>query len=30
MSAALKLARFGITSNVVYPLATDTGWVTTE
>jgi 3-oxoacyl-[acyl-carrier protein] reductase len=28
MSAALELARFGVTSNVVYPPVTDTGWVT--
>jgi len=28
MSAALELAAFGITSNVVYPPVTDTGWVT--
>ena len=28
MSAALELARYGITSNVVYPPVTDTGWVT--
>ena len=28
MSAALELARFGITSNVVHPPVTDTGWVT--
>jgi 3-oxoacyl-[acyl-carrier protein] reductase len=30
MSAALELARLGITSNVVYPPVTDTGWVTPE
>ena len=30
MSAALELARFGVTSNVVYPPVTDTGWVTPE
>jgi 3-oxoacyl-[acyl-carrier protein] reductase len=30
MSAALELARFGITSNVVYPPVTDTGWITAE
>jgi 3-oxoacyl-[acyl-carrier protein] reductase len=30
MSAALELAPFGITSNVVYPPVTDTGWVTEE
>ena len=28
MSAALELAPLGITSNVVYPPVTDTGWVT--
>ncbi len=28
MSAALELAELGITSNVVYPPVTDTGWVT--
>jgi len=28
MSAALELAPFGITANVVYPPVTDTGWVT--
>jgi 3-oxoacyl-[acyl-carrier protein] reductase len=28
MSAALELAAYGITSNVVYPPVTDTGWVT--
>jgi 3-oxoacyl-[acyl-carrier protein] reductase len=28
MSAALELAHFGITANVVYPPVTDTGWVT--
>jgi 3-oxoacyl-[acyl-carrier protein] reductase len=28
MSAAFELAEFGITSNVVYPPVTDTGWVT--
>lgn len=28
MSAALELAEYGITSNVVYPPVTDTGWVT--
>ena len=27
-SAASELGRFGITANVVYPPATDTGWVT--
>ena len=27
MSAAFELAEFGITSNVVYPPITDTGWV---
>jgi 3-oxoacyl-[acyl-carrier protein] reductase len=30
MSAALELAAYGITSNVVYPPVTDTGWVTPE
>ena len=30
MAAALELAPFGITSNVVYPPVTDTGWVTDE
>jgi 3-oxoacyl-[acyl-carrier protein] reductase len=28
MSAALELAEYGITSNIVYPPVTDTGWVT--
>src|SRR5262249_6913569 len=28
MSAALELAPYGITSNVVHPPVTDTGWVT--
>jgi 3-oxoacyl-[acyl-carrier protein] reductase len=28
MSAALELAEFGITANIVYPPVTDTGWVT--
>jgi 3-oxoacyl-[acyl-carrier protein] reductase len=28
MSAALELAPFGITANMVYPPVTDTGWVT--
>ena len=28
MSAALELARYGITANMVYPPVTDTGWVT--
>jgi 3-oxoacyl-[acyl-carrier protein] reductase len=28
MSAALELARFGVTANMVYPPATDTGWIT--
>jgi 3-oxoacyl-[acyl-carrier protein] reductase len=28
MSAALELGAYGITSNVVYPPVTDTGWVT--
>ena len=30
MSAALELGPFGITSNVVYPPVTDTGWVSSE
>lgn len=30
MSAALELGRLGITSNVVHPPVTDTGWVTPE
>jgi 3-oxoacyl-[acyl-carrier protein] reductase len=30
MSAALELARFGITANVVYPPVTDTGWITDD
>jgi len=28
MSAALELAQYGITANMVYPPVTDTGWVT--
>jgi 3-oxoacyl-[acyl-carrier protein] reductase len=28
MSAAIELARFGITANMVHPPVTDTGWVT--
>jgi 3-oxoacyl-[acyl-carrier protein] reductase len=28
MSAALELAEFGVTANMVYPPVTDTGWVT--
>jgi 3-oxoacyl-[acyl-carrier protein] reductase len=28
MSAALELATFGVTANMVYPPVTDTGWVT--
>ncbi|MDQ6793539.1 MAG: SDR family oxidoreductase [Chloroflexota bacterium] len=28
MSAALELALFGITANVVHPPVTDTGWIT--
>ncbi len=28
MAAALELAPFGITANIVYPPVTDTGWVT--
>jgi 3-oxoacyl-[acyl-carrier protein] reductase len=30
MSAAFELAEYGITSNVVYPPVTDTGWVTDD
>ena len=30
MSAAFELAPHGVTANVVYPPATDTGWVTDE
>jgi len=30
LSAALELAEYGITSNVVHPPITDTGWVTDE
>ncbi len=30
MSAALELAPFGVTANMVYPPVTDTGWVTDE
>ena len=30
MSAALELAKYGITANVVFPPVTDSGWVTTE
>jgi 3-oxoacyl-[acyl-carrier protein] reductase len=30
MSAAFELAEYGITSNVVYPPVTDTGWVTED
>lgn len=30
MSAAWELGRYGITANVVYPPATDTGWLTPE
>jgi 3-oxoacyl-[acyl-carrier protein] reductase len=30
MSAAAELAAYGITSNVVHPPITDTGWVTPE
>lgn len=29
-SAAYELGRFGITANLVYPPATDTGWITPE
>jgi 3-oxoacyl-[acyl-carrier protein] reductase len=28
MSAALELAKYGITANMVHPPVTDTGWVT--
>ena len=28
MAAAMELAPFGVTANIVYPPATDTGWVT--
>lgn len=28
MSAALELARYGVTANMVYPPVTDTGWIT--
>src|SRR5919202_1315308 len=28
MSAAFELAEYGVTSNVLYPPVTDTGWVT--
>ena len=30
MSAALELARYGVTANVVHPPVTDTGWITPE
>jgi 3-oxoacyl-[acyl-carrier protein] reductase len=30
MSAAHELGRYGITANIVYPAATDTGWVNAE
>ena len=30
MSAALELAKFGITANIIHPPVTDTGWVTQE
>jgi 3-oxoacyl-[acyl-carrier protein] reductase len=30
MSAATELAPYGVTSNIVYPPVTDTGWVTDE
>jgi Dehydrogenases with different specificities (related to short-chain alcohol dehydrogenases) len=30
MTAAVELAEFGITSNVVHPPVTDTGWITPE
>ena len=28
MSAALELAPFGVTANIIHPPVTDTGWVT--
>ncbi len=28
MSAALELARYGVTANMIHPPVTDTGWVT--
>jgi 3-oxoacyl-[acyl-carrier protein] reductase len=28
MSAAVELARYGVTANMVHPPVTDTGWVT--
>jgi 3-oxoacyl-[acyl-carrier protein] reductase len=30
MSAAIELAPFGVTANMVHPPVTDTGWVTRE
>ena len=30
MSAAVELARYGVTANMVHPPVTDTGWVTDE
>jgi len=30
MSAALELAPFGVTANMLHPPVTDTGWVTDE
>jgi 3-oxoacyl-[acyl-carrier protein] reductase len=30
MSAALELAPYGITANMVHPPVTDTGWVTSK
>ena len=30
MSAAIELAPYGVTANIVYPPVTDTGWVTDE
>jgi 3-oxoacyl-[acyl-carrier protein] reductase len=30
MSAALELAQFGVTANMVYPPVTDTGWITDD
>lgn len=30
MSAAIELAPFGVTANMVHPPVTDTGWITDE
>ncbi|WP_205856784.1 SDR family NAD(P)-dependent oxidoreductase [Phytoactinopolyspora endophytica] len=30
MSAAVELARFGVTANIIHPPVTDTGWVTPD